>query len=124
MARIDTFLRLVVAQRASDLHLHAGSPPHLRVDGALVPLQMRAFSSFEVQALVAELMDAKQHAALERDQQVTFVRDVPGLARFRATVLVQRHGMAEVFGCARMYLGPVPAVAHERVFGVTTFELG
>ncbi len=97
MARIDTFLRLVVAQRASDLHLHAGSPPHLRVDGALAPLQMRAFSSFEVQALVAELMDAKQQAALERDQQVTFVREVPGLARFRATVLVQRHGMAAVF---------------------------
>lgn len=41
-----------------------------------------------------------------------------------AMALVQRHGMAEVFGCARMYLGPVPAVAQDRVFGVTTFELG
>jgi len=41
-----------------------------------------------------------------------------------AMALVQRHGMVEVFGCARMYLGPVPVVAHERVFGVTTFELG
>lgn len=41
-----------------------------------------------------------------------------------AMALVQRHGMVEVFGCARMYLGPVPDVAHERIFGVTTFELG
>ncbi|AYC31600.1 GNAT family N-acetyltransferase [Pseudomonas cavernae] len=41
-----------------------------------------------------------------------------------ALALVHRHGMAEVFGCARMYLGPPPALAHERVFGVTTFELG
>ncbi|MND26289.1 putative acetyltransferase [compost metagenome] len=41
-----------------------------------------------------------------------------------AMELVQRHGMTEVFGCARMYLGPVPALRHERVFGVTTFELG
>lgn len=41
-----------------------------------------------------------------------------------AMALVQRHGMAEVFGCARMYLGPVPVLTHERVFGVTTFELG
>ena len=32
--------------------------------------------------------------------------------------------MIEVFGCARMYLGPPPVLAHERVFGVTTFELG
>jgi hypothetical protein len=41
-----------------------------------------------------------------------------------AMALVQRHGMTEVFGCARMYLGPAPDIAHERVFGVTTFELG
>lgn len=41
-----------------------------------------------------------------------------------AMALAQRRGMAEVFGCARMYLGPLPAIAHERVFGVTTFELG
>lgn len=41
-----------------------------------------------------------------------------------ALALAQRHGMVEVFGCARMYLGPVPTMDHERVFGVTTFELG
>jgi hypothetical protein len=38
--------------------------------------------------------------------------------------LVERHQMVEVFGCARMYLGPPPDIAHKRVFGVTTFELG
>jgi GNAT superfamily N-acetyltransferase len=38
--------------------------------------------------------------------------------------LVRRHNMTEVFGCARMYLGPPPEVMHERVFGVTSFELG
>ena len=41
-----------------------------------------------------------------------------------AMELVQRYGMTEVFGCARMYLGPVPAIAHDHIFGVTTFELG
>ncbi len=41
-----------------------------------------------------------------------------------AMALVRQQGMTEVFGCARMYLGPPPAIAHERVFGVTTFELG
>jgi GNAT superfamily N-acetyltransferase len=41
-----------------------------------------------------------------------------------AMELAARHGMAEVFGCARMYLGPAPELAHERVFGLTTFELG
>lgn len=41
-----------------------------------------------------------------------------------AMALVARHKMAEVFGCARMYLGPAPLLAHERIFGVTTLELG
>jgi GNAT superfamily N-acetyltransferase len=38
--------------------------------------------------------------------------------------LARKYEMAEVFGCARMYLGPAPEVAHQRIFGVTTFELG
>jgi GNAT superfamily N-acetyltransferase len=41
-----------------------------------------------------------------------------------AMELVRRHEMKEVFGCARMYLGPFSVLAHERVFGVTTLELG
>ncbi len=41
-----------------------------------------------------------------------------------AMSLVAQHQMVEVFGCARMYLGRPPVVAHERIFGVTTFELG
>ncbi|WP_461480700.1 GNAT family N-acetyltransferase [Porticoccus sp.] len=41
-----------------------------------------------------------------------------------AMALAADHGMSEVFGCARMYLGGIPELAHERIFGVTTFELG
>ncbi|MBK5940223.1 GNAT family N-acetyltransferase [Halochromatium roseum] len=41
-----------------------------------------------------------------------------------ALALMQRHGMVEVFGCARMYLGAVPDIAHQQIFGVTSFELG
>ncbi|QFT54299.1 GNAT family N-acetyltransferase [Microbulbifer sp. THAF38] len=41
-----------------------------------------------------------------------------------AMALVKKYNMKEVFGCARMYLGPKPDIANERVFGVTTFELG
>lgn len=41
-----------------------------------------------------------------------------------AIALAHEHGMREVFGCARMYLGPAPALPDEEIFGVTTFELG
>ena len=41
-----------------------------------------------------------------------------------AMAFVAQREMVEVFGCARMYLGDAPDVAHARIFGVTTFELG
>tara|TARA_R110001592_G_scaffold363396_2_gene687650 strand:- start:66731 stop:67603 length:873 start_codon:yes stop_codon:yes gene_type:complete len=41
-----------------------------------------------------------------------------------AMALVKAQRMTEVFGCARMYLGQPPALSHERIYGVTTFELG
>lgn len=41
-----------------------------------------------------------------------------------ALALARRHQMREVFGCARMYLGAAPALPHQEIFGVTTFELG
>ena len=41
-----------------------------------------------------------------------------------AIALARDRGMREVVGCARMYLGPAPDMAHTHVFGVTTFELG
>jgi GNAT superfamily N-acetyltransferase len=41
-----------------------------------------------------------------------------------AMAFVAQHQMIEVFGCARMYLGRPPIIQHERIFGVTTFELG
>lgn len=41
-----------------------------------------------------------------------------------ALALAARHGMTEVFGCARMILGPIPELPDAEIFGVTTFELG
>ena len=49
--------------------------------------------------------------------------DVPQVNAF-AVGLAHRHEMREVFGTARMYLGPRPKIAESRVYGITTFELG
>ena len=49
--------------------------------------------------------------------------DVPEINR-DALALVERHRMSEVFGCARMVLGPIPQLPVAEIFGVTTFELG
>lgn len=49
--------------------------------------------------------------------------DVPEINR-GALELVARYRMSEVFGCARMVLGPIPELPEAEIFGVTTFELG
>jgi hypothetical protein len=49
--------------------------------------------------------------------------DVPGINR-EAVALAQDFGLAPVFETARMYTGAIPPLRLERVFGVTTFELG
>ena len=49
--------------------------------------------------------------------------DVPETNR-DALALVARYKMREVFGCARMVLGPIPQLPDAEIFGVTTFELG
>lgn len=41
-----------------------------------------------------------------------------------AVALAERHGLTEVFGCARMYHGEPPAMPWSEIYGVTTFELG
>jgi len=42
----------------------------------------------------------------------------------QAMALARRHGLREVFGCARMYYGPAPTLPRAEIYGVTTFELG
>ena len=49
--------------------------------------------------------------------------DVPSVNR-DAVALAQALGLSPVFETARMYTGPIPPLKVQRVFGVTTFELG
>jgi Acetyltransferase (GNAT) domain len=49
--------------------------------------------------------------------------DVPSV-NADAVALAQEHGLAPVFETARMYTGPIRPIRVERVFGLTTFELG
>ena len=49
--------------------------------------------------------------------------DVPEI-NTSAMGLAKRHGLSEVFGCARMYYGEAPNIDWNKIFGITTFELG
>jgi twitching motility protein PilT len=87
----------VVDQQASDLHFHSGNVPIIRHDGDLVPLPFRNLSDLEARRFLVEIMTEHQRAAFERDQEIDLVYALPGIARFRANVFTQAHGVGAVF---------------------------
>ncbi|MCA1827807.1 MAG: type IV pilus twitching motility protein PilT [Myxococcales bacterium] len=97
MPRIDSFLRLVAQQGASDLHFHAGNVPIIRHEGELMSLPFRHLSEVETSRFLLELMTEEQRADFEEKQECDFVYSIEGVARFRANVFVQSHGLGAVF---------------------------
>src|SRR5438270_9820138 len=97
MPRIDSFLRLVAQQGASDLHFHAGNVPIIRYEGELMPLPFRQLSEVETSRFLLELMTEDQRAQFEQAQESDFVYSIEGVARFRANVFVQSGGLGAVF---------------------------
>jgi GNAT superfamily N-acetyltransferase len=71
----------------------------------------------------AEAAEALFRSLAARAADEPLFLDVPEI-NAEAKALVARHGMTPVFETARMYTGPDPAIALDRVFGVTSFELG
>lgn len=71
----------------------------------------------------AEVAEALYVAATARVPGEEVFLDVPERNE-AAMALAERHGLQEVFGCARMTLGPPPTLPWDEIFGVTTYELG
>ncbi|NUP06451.1 MAG: PilT/PilU family type 4a pilus ATPase [Polyangiaceae bacterium] len=106
-ARIDSFLRLVVEQKASDLHFHAGSVPLVRHDGELIPLPFRSLSPDETRKFLFEIMSPAERTTFEQTQELDFAYPVDGLGRFRANVFMQSRGMGAVF---RIIPSKIPSI--------------
>ncbi len=97
MPRLDSFLRLVVDQKASDLHFMAGSKPVIRHHGELVHVPFRVLNPQEARRFLYEIMTPEQREIFERDQEVDFAYDLPGTGRFRGNVFMQSRGIGGVF---------------------------
>jgi hypothetical protein len=81
---------------------------------------------FKLGPLFADDAESAERLYLDSTRRVageSVFLDVPE-RNSAAIALAKRHSMREVFGCARMYYGPAPALADAEIFGVTTFELG
>ncbi len=94
---ITELLAFSVENNASDLHLSAGTPPSIRVDGDVRKLNIPAFDEKDVNALVYDIMNDRQRKEYEENLEVDFSFEVPNLARFRVNAFNQNRGPAAVF---------------------------
>ena len=97
MPRIDSFLKLGLAQGCSDGHLAVGGPPMLRMHGDLMPIKFRDLSDTELDSYVDEILSDSQreHFATGHDLDFSYVGEEG--ARFRVNLFRKATGVGAVF---------------------------
>jgi len=98
-AQIDGLFRLMCEAGASDLHLMVGTPPLVRKDGGMKPLDPAApvLDGEMVVRLLEPIIPEKNKAEFAEKHDTDFAYEVPGLARFRANIFMDRKGKGAVF---------------------------
>lgn len=94
---ITELLTFGVEQGASDLHLSAGLPPMIRIDGDIRRINLPAMDQKQVQALIYEIMNDRQRRDFEEFLEIDFSFELPGIARFRVNAFNQSRGAGAVF---------------------------
>ncbi len=94
---IGELLAFGVKNGCSDMHLSAGLPPMIRVDGDVRRINVPSMDHTEVHDLVYDIMDDKQRKDYEEFLECDFSFEIPGLARFRVNAFNQQRGSGAVF---------------------------
>ena len=97
MASIYDLLKVMIEKGASDLHITTGSPPRLRVDGKLVPLDFPNLSPTETKSLCYSILTDAQKHKFEENNELDLSFGVKGLSRFRGNIFMQRGAVAGAF---------------------------
>jgi twitching motility protein PilT len=90
MKSIDELLRVVIEKEASDLHLKAGIPPVIRIDGELHTLDEQPVSPDEMKEYAASIMTDQQIAIFSEKNEIDFAYSGIGVGRYRVNVFRQR----------------------------------
>ncbi|NNG13756.1 MAG: Flp pilus assembly complex ATPase component TadA, partial [Gammaproteobacteria bacterium] len=94
---IAELLAFGVKNNASDLHLSAGLPPMIRVDGDIRRINVPALDHKQVHSLIYDIMNDKQRKDFEEFFETDFSFEIPGLARFRVNAFNHNRGAGGVF---------------------------
>lgn len=94
---IDDLLREVVDYKASDLHISAGMPPVIRVDGNLLRTKYDPFKPIDVEELLFPMLNNEQRRTLEQNWELDMSYGISGLGRFRVNIYKNRGTYAAAF---------------------------
>jgi twitching motility protein PilT len=94
---ITQLLAFSVKNKASDLHLSAGVPPLIRVNGDVRRLNVEPLEHKEVYKMLYDILSDAQRKVYEENLEVDFSFEISGLARFRVNAFNQNRGAAGVF---------------------------
>jgi twitching motility protein PilT len=96
---IDRLFQAMATAGASDLHLSVGSPPMIRKDGHMVPLDPAAgvLTADQVVQLLAPIIPEKNRKEFAERHDTDFAYEIASLARFRSNVFADRRGPGAVF---------------------------
>jgi twitching motility protein PilT len=97
MTGIEELLQIMVQRGGSDLHITAGSPPKVRVDGSLVSTEHEVMAPDVTKKIVYSVLTSEQIAKFERDLELDLSFGIDGLGRFRTNVFMQRGAVGAVF---------------------------
>jgi twitching motility protein PilT len=94
---LQALLKTMLDKGASDLHITAGSPPRLRIDGDVVKLQTEPMTAVDTKQLCYSVMNDAQKLRFEEDLEIDFSFGIRNMARFRANVYMQQSCVAGAF---------------------------
>src|ERR1043165_9078760 len=94
---LNQLLSFMAAQYASDLYLKPMRPPLIRVQGKLIPLKAEPLKPGDLEKMLLPILNRAQREKFDANLSVDFGYGVPGVARFRANLYMQRGTVGAVF---------------------------
>src|SRR5438309_4283458 len=94
---LNDLLIYAAKQQASDLHLKPMRPPLVRIHGKLVPIKTEPLKPQDLEKMLLPILNRPQREKFDTHQSVDFGYGVPGVARFRANLYMQRGTVGAVF---------------------------
>ncbi len=102
---LKSILKIASEKKSSDLHITEGSVPIIRIDGRLIPLSdFPKLSKEDCKRLIYGILNDKQKAVFERDLELDFSLEIPGLNRFRVNVHMQKGSVEAAFRMVSLHI--------------------